>query len=132
MVMVKVVCGIIYRNDKIFICRRKSTKTLGGFWEFPGGKIENGENNEETLKRELIEELNMKVHIIKYFDTSKYDYNDFSIELIAYICKLKKWDNHLTDHDLYEWIEPTKILKLNLAPADIPLAKKIKDLKEIL
>jgi 8-oxo-dGTP diphosphatase len=48
--MIKVVCGIIYKNDKIFICRRKPSKSLGGFREFPGGKIEQGESDEDSQK----------------------------------------------------------------------------------
>ena len=123
--MIKVVCGIIYKNDKIFICRRKPNKSLGGFWEFPGGKIEDGESNIDSLKRELMEELQMEVDVIEYLDSSKYDYESFSIELIAYKCNLGNWNLQLTDHDLYEWVTPNEILNWKLAPADIPIAKKI-------
>lgn len=124
--MIKVVCGIIYQNDKVFICRRKREKSLGGFWEFPGGKIEDGEKHEESLKRELIEELEMEVRVIEYFDSSIYNYENFSIELIAYKCDLIEWNNYLSDHDLFEWVSPIEITKWKLAPADVPLAKKLK------
>ena len=123
--IIKVVCGIIFDQGKIFICRRRKGKSLEGFWEFPGGKIEKGENYEDTLKRELNEELKMEVENIKYFGTSMYNYNNFSIELIGYQCILKKWDNHLTDHDKFEWVQPKNILDFKLAPADIPLARKL-------
>ena len=125
--LIKVVCGIVYKNDKVFICRRKPSKHLGGFWEFPGGKIDKGESNEDSLKRELMEELQMEVDVIEYFDSSKYDYKNFSIELIAYNCNLRNWNVHLTDHDLYEWVTPDEILNWKFGPADIPLAKKIKN-----
>jgi 8-oxo-dGTP diphosphatase len=126
MVMIKVVCGIIYQNDKVFICRRKKEKSLGGFWEFPGGKIEGGEKHEESLKRELIEELKMDVEVIEYFDTSIHNYESFSIELIAYKCDLIRWNNYLSDHDLFDWVSPNEITKWKLAPADVPLAEKLK------
>jgi 8-oxo-dGTP diphosphatase len=71
----------------------------------------------------------MEVDVIEYFGSSKYDYESFSIELIAYNCNLKKWDLHLTDHDLYEWAIPYEILNWKLAPADIPIAQKIKNKK---
>lgn len=51
--LIKVVCGIIYQDNEIFICRRRPEKSLGGFWEFPGGKVEKGEECEISLLREL-------------------------------------------------------------------------------
>ncbi|MGJ1538181.1 NUDIX domain-containing protein [Sphingobacterium multivorum] len=53
--LITVVCGIIFKDDLVLICRRKAEKSLGGYWEFPGGKVEDGESNEESLLRELIE-----------------------------------------------------------------------------
>jgi len=127
--MIKVVCGIIYKDNEIFLCRRKPKKVLGGYWEFPGGKIEEEESFEDCLKRELVEELEMKVDIEKYFNTIKYDYENRSIELIAYICKLKEWKGVLNDHDKFEWVKACELLEKKLSPADIPLAKKIQELK---
>jgi len=125
--MIKVICGIIYKDDEIFICRRKSNKSLGGFWEFPGGKIEKGESHEDSLKRELMEELHMEVEVIEYYDSVKYDYGDFAIELIAYTCSFRNWNLSLTDHDLYEWVMPGETLNWKLSPADIPLVKRLVD-----
>ncbi|WP_298543638.1 (deoxy)nucleoside triphosphate pyrophosphohydrolase [uncultured Aquimarina sp.] len=127
--MIRVVCGIIYQDDKVFICRRKPSKSLGGYWEFPGGKIETGESNEDSLKRELLEELQMEVDVVEYFGSSQYDYENFSIDLIAYTCNLRNWNLCLTDHDQYDWVTPDEILKWKLAPADIPLAQSIKNKK---
>lgn len=121
----KVVCGIIYKDEKIFICRRKPEKSLGGYWEFPGGKVEAGENPEDALRRELHEELAMTVKVDRYFGTSRYDYPTFSIELIAYVCTLQ--DDHflLTDHDAFEWVAPADLLKWKLSPADVGLVEGI-------
>jgi 8-oxo-dGTP diphosphatase len=124
--MIKVVCGIIYKDGKILICRRKPNKSLGGYWEFPGGKVVNGESNEVSLKRELMEELQMEVDGIQYFFSAKHDYESFSIDLIAYTCNLKSWNLLLTDHDKYDWVTPGEILNWKLAPADVSLAQTFK------
>lgn len=123
--IVKVVCGIVFNDNKVFICRRKEGKSLSGFWEFPGGKIELGETNEESLKRELKEELCMEIDILNYVGSFVHEYENFTIELIGYKCILIAYNGKLTDHDLYEWVEPDKIQSFNLAPADIHIAKAI-------
>ncbi|WP_438423194.1 (deoxy)nucleoside triphosphate pyrophosphohydrolase [Aquimarina macrocephali] len=123
--MIKVVCGIIYNDNKVLICRRKPEKSLGGYWEFPGGKVEENENNEESLIRELKEELEMKVNIESFFKSSEHAYENFTIELIAYVCNFVSSSFKLTDHDRYEWIEPNDLLNWKLAPADIPIAEEL-------
>ena len=126
--MIKVVCGIIRRDQKVFICRRKAQKDLGGYWEFPGGKVEDKESYEKALKRELIEELGMHVEILDHFKTVIYKYPDFTIELIAYNCNFIDATFTMTDHDAFE---PVKLQELNnwkLAPADIPIANSLIEL----
>jgi len=112
-------------SNKVFVCRRKEGKSLGGFWEFPGGKIQDSETQQESLKRELIEELEMEISIDTFVGSSIHDYGTFKIELLGYRCKLIRYNGKLTDHDAYEWTTPENLLTFNLAPADIPLAKKI-------
>lgn len=122
--IVKVVCGIIFKDNKIFICRRKEGKALAGFWEFPGGKVELGETNEESLKRELKEELDMEVEINNCIGNFTHEYVKTTIELIGYECTLLSYQGKLTDHDAYEWVESERLLTYRLAPADIPIAKE--------
>lgn len=122
---IKVVCAIIYNANKVLLCRRKPDKSLGGYWEFPGGKVEVNESNEESLIRELKEELEMKVDIEKFFKSSTHEYENFTIDLIAYICRFVSSNFKLIDHDRYEWIEPNELLGWKLAPADIPIAKEL-------
>ncbi len=127
---IKVVCGIIFKEDKIFLCRRNANKSLAGYWEFPGGKIEPGEAEKDALSRELYEELGMKVNVLQYYKTVVHPYEKFTIELIAYICQFQEANYKLTDHDKYEWVYKEDLTKWNLAPADIPLAKAILDHQE--
>lgn len=119
--MIEVVCGIIFHEGEVFICRRKEGKHLAGFWEFPGGKIEQGESFEEALIRELHEELSMAVEIHRYLGFSDFQYDDKQIRLHAIECKLLSYHGKLIDHDSYTWLMPKDLKKAKLAPADIPL-----------
>lgn len=123
--LIKVVCGIIFNDGKVLICRRKPEKSLGGYWEFPGGKIEDGESDEVSLVRELIEELGMNVKVDHYFKTNIHAYEKFTIELVAYKCQFIDSNDKLIDHDVCEWINVKDLKKFNLAPADIPLALEL-------
>ena len=123
--IIRVVCGIIFDGKKVFVCRRNPGKSLGGLWEFPGGKLEENETHQESLVRELLEELDMKISIDDFVGSSFYDYGTFKIELLGYRCTLIKYNGKLTDHDRFEWISPKNLLSINLAPADVPLAEII-------
>ncbi|AQW99529.1 (deoxy)nucleoside triphosphate pyrophosphohydrolase [Elizabethkingia anophelis] len=122
---IRVVCGVIFNEGRILLCRRKPEKPLGGYWEFPGGKIEVGETEEESLYRELQEELGIRVEIERYFKSVVHDYDGFTIELIAYICRSGQSVCVLTDHDEYEWVDKSELLNWKLAPADIPIANEL-------
>lgn len=121
----KVVCGIIFKDNLVLICRRKPEKSLGGYWEFPGGKVEDGESYEESLLRELIEELNLKVEIKQHFFDTVHHYDKGSIELISFICETENIETKSTDHDQLEWVEVRDLLSWKLAPADIPIAEEL-------
>jgi 8-oxo-dGTP diphosphatase len=125
MAITKVVCGIIFKDDLVLICRRKPEKSLGGYWEFPGGKIEGSESYEESLERELTEELNLKVEIKQHFINTVHHYDKNSIELISFMCSTSGTVVESTDHDLIEWIKIEDLLDWKLAPADIPIAKEL-------
>ncbi|WP_312364256.1 (deoxy)nucleoside triphosphate pyrophosphohydrolase [Sphingobacterium sp.] len=121
----KVVCGIIFKDDLVLICRRKPEKSLGGYWEFPGGKVEDGESYEESLLRELTEELNLHVEIKRHFFDIVHHYDKGSIELISFICETSGTVVESTDHDLVEWVKVSDLLNWKLAPADIPIARAL-------
>jgi 8-oxo-dGTP diphosphatase len=116
---IKVVCGIIWKEGKIFIARRKSGKSLAGFWEFPGGKLEENEDPEPALIRELEEELGMKIRISEFFGSKVHHYETFSIELIAYSGEFISTSYHLTDHDEIAFVNPQDLTNYQIAPADL-------------
>ncbi|GGZ88254.1 (deoxy)nucleoside triphosphate pyrophosphohydrolase [Algibacter mikhailovii] len=121
--MINVVCGIIYKGDRIFIARRKAGKSMAGKWEFPGGKVERGESEEMALKRELLEELGMLVTVKNKLGSNVHAYKDFKINLVAYKCDFVNASFKLTDHDRFEWVTPKELLNYDLTAADIPLVE---------
>lgn len=104
------------------MARRRPEKHLGGYWEFPGGKIELNETHEESLIRELREELGMEVIVEKYFLSVHHDYENFSIELTSFLCQFISANFNMTDHDKFEWVLIKELKDRKLAPADKPIA----------
>src|SRR5687768_6282514 len=97
--MIDVVAGIIRKENKILIARRSSHKSLGGKWEFPGGKIEQGENPKDALERELFEEFNITTTTREYFCSVEHDYQTFQIRLISFFSDYVAGEFTLIDHD---------------------------------
>lgn len=120
-----VTAAIIKKDDKFLIARRSPNKHLAGFWEFPGGKIEDGETPENCLKRELQEELNIQVTIKGFFMENEHHYGDRIIVLKAYLCELLTGEITLKDHDQFAWIDLDEFNNYNFAPADIPFIKAL-------
>lgn len=118
MKIIKVVCGIIWKDGQVLIARRKPEKSLGGYWEFPGGKLEPNEDASSALVRELKEEMGMSVEKLVYFGSHVYNYETFSIELIGYQCSFVNASFQLTDHDEITFINPKQLLNYKMAPAD--------------
>lgn len=122
---VKVVCGIIWKEGQVLIARRKPEKSLGGYWEFPGGKLEENEDEESALVRELKEEMGMSLENIRFYDTNIHQYDNFKIELIAYNCDFVNATFQLTDHDDVQFVHPSQILGYKMAPADIYFVNRL-------
>ncbi len=119
--MIKVICGIIYNSEgQIFVARRKPGKSMASKWEFPGGKLEEKESEQECLQRELLEELDMSVEVKEKIGENEHHYPNISINLIAYRCEFISGSYELTDHDKYDWVEKEALKQFDLALADIP------------
>lgn len=122
---IKVVCGIIWKENKVFIARRKPGRSLAGFWEFPGGKLEENEEPEPALLRELEEELGMKINISEFFGSQVHQYETFSIELIAYTCEFISASYQLTDLDEIAFVGPRDLSAYKIAPADLFIVDRL-------
>jgi len=128
--MKKVTAAIIIKNSKVLIARRASDEKLAGGWEFPGGKIEDGETPEECLARELQEELCIDAKINQFVAESQYEYEHGAILLLAYAAEIVGGQMKLCVHDKIEWTDKDHLLLFGLLPADIPIARKV--VKELL
>ncbi|MBC1419656.1 (deoxy)nucleoside triphosphate pyrophosphohydrolase [Listeria fleischmannii] len=123
--IINVVAGAIIKEEKILCARRKKEKSLGGLWEFPGGKIEVNELPEEALKREIMEEMNLELEIGEKVCTSTYTYDFGEVHLTVFYCKIIKGNMKLNDHDKILWLDRSELNSLEWAPADIDAVNKI-------
>ncbi len=118
MAILNVVCGIIRQDGKIFIARRKPHLSQGGYWEFPGGKLEPGEDPIAALERELLEELDMTIAHPVYLGEHHHAYDSFSIHLTGYACEFVASTFKMTDHDAWAFVEPVELSAYPIAEAD--------------
>ncbi len=125
--MTTVTAAIIIQNRKVLICRRKKGLKNAGLWEFPGGKLEEGESLQKCLERELFEELGVKAKAGEILGESIYVYGHGTIRLIGIMTELDSQNFTLTDHDRTEWTDIDKLSDFRLAEADIPLAAKLQN-----
>lgn len=121
---IKVTCAIIEFENLVLTVQRSSSMSLPLKWEFPGGKIENDESEEECVLREIKEELNLEIAVLKRLNSSIFDYPNISIELIPFIAKQVNGQIILNEHAAFKYIEKEKLLNLDWAEADIPIVKE--------
>jgi 8-oxo-dGTP diphosphatase len=123
--VIEVVAAIIEREGRYLIARRSPGKHLEGFWEFPGGKIEDGETPEESLRREMREEFGVHADVGGYVGDNVHDYGSKIIRLLAYQVSVTGDLLQSTDHDRIEWVRLEEMRDYPLAEADIPLLECI-------
>lgn len=124
---VTVAAAIIVDNGKIFATQRGYGKFKDG-WEFPGGKIEQGETPQQAAKREVMEELDTEIEVGKLFDTVEYDYPDFHLTMYCFLCTVKSGDLVLKEHQAAKWLTKETLDSVAWLPADIDLIEKLKKL----
>jgi 8-oxo-dGTP diphosphatase len=124
---IEVVAAIIYFEDKILCVQRPKNKLsyISEKFEFPGGKIEQGETQKEALQRELLEELNIITEIKSHFITVVHQYPDFELTMHGFICEVKTKELQLNEHIASEWLSINELNKLDWAAADIPIVNKL-------
>jgi len=123
-------CALIDPDGRVLLAQRPAGKTLAGLWEFPGGKMEAGERPEDTLIRELREELGIEVKepCLAPFSFASHNYADFHLLMPLYICR--RWEGvpQALEHEAIKWVRPKDMAQLPLTPADIPLVPMLRDL----
>lgn len=119
--MITVVAAIIQKNDTYLIARRAPHKVHPGKWEFPGGKVDQGEAPEKALERELFEEFRILTKTGKHVISSEFDYGTFKIKLMAYEVQFLEGSFQLKDHDQIAWVSLKDIKHYDLSEADLAI-----------
>jgi len=119
-----VTCAIISLNDKILVVQRGKNMTLPFKWEFPGGKIEKGETEQECIIREIKEELNIEIQVTSRLSPSIYDYPGFRIRLIPFTANYVSGEIRLMEHNQFRFLKKDELKDLDWSEADFPILKE--------
>ena len=122
---IRVVAAIIIEKEKVFATQRGYGEFKDG-WEFPGGKIELGETPETAIVRDIKEELDTEIEVVKLLDTVEYDYPQFHLSMDCFICKIKSGDLVLKEHEAAKWLTKENLDSVDWLPADLSLVEKIR------
>ncbi|PKQ04892.1 MAG: 8-oxo-dGTP diphosphatase MutT [Alphaproteobacteria bacterium HGW-Alphaproteobacteria-11] len=125
-----VACALVDADGRVLIARRPEGKPLAGLWEFPGGKVEPGELPEDTLIRELREELGIDVTkaCLAPLTFASHAYEDFHLLMPLYVCR--RWEGRARpiEGQALEWVRPARLRDYPMPPADEPLVAALRDL----
>jgi 8-oxo-dGTP diphosphatase len=124
---VRVAAAVIERAGRVLIAKRRMGDKLGGKWEFPGGKVEEGETPEGALKRELFEELEIETETGNFLCLSCYDYSHLSVELLAYLVSHVSGEMIPHVHDELRWVRPEDLAEYDFPEANLPVIKAVLD-----
>ncbi len=125
-----VAAGLTFEQGKLLVTQRKKDSSHGLLWEFPGGKVKEGEDPREALRRELKEELDVEVEVGRLFDAVFYTYPEFPILLLVYRCRVEKGSlKPIGCHDL-RWVTRRELEALAMPPADDPIRKHLFSLEK--
>ena len=119
--------AIIVENKKILCVQRNKGKYdyISYKYEFPGGKLEEGENEEDALKREISEELNLQIDVAEKFLVVTHEYLDFDLTMHSYLCKANTEKLVLKEHIDAKWLHKNELIELDWAAADLPIVSKL-------
>ena len=125
--LTNVTAAIIRKNGRILIARRGPASFMSGKWEFPGGKVEEGESLEDCLKREILEELGIDILVGKPFHAVLYDYPEKgTVRLHSFLCSLSGGEPKAGhSHSNFMWVTASELKEYDFAPADISIVEKL-------
>ena len=123
-------CALIDADGRVLLAERPAGRPMAGLWEFPGGKVENGERPEETLIRELHEELGITIHeaCLAPLTFASHAYPDFHLLMPLYVCR--RWAGTVAAREgqRLAWVKPNRMREYPMPPADEPLVSHLAQL----
>ena len=122
---IRVTCAVIRRHGRILVARRGPAMKMPGKWEFPGGKVEAGESEEETIYREIQEELSLTIQVTDRWPAVFHDYGSFRIELIPFLAEALSGEAVPSEHDQICWLSAAELTDLDWAEADLPVMRQL-------
>ena len=122
---IEVAAAIIWHQGRILISQRDASSHLSGYWEFPGGKREEGESFEDCLIREVHEELDVKIRVQKLLDTISYEYPEKRVTLKFFYCDFLEGEPRALGCLQYKWVSPEQLSCYQFPPADGPVVRRI-------
>jgi A/G-specific adenine glycosylase len=122
-----VAAAIIQRNGKVLIAQRPANGLLGGMWEFPGGKVEPGEDLQSALQREIREELNTSITVEEHFGEFRHAYTHYKVTLHAFFCRLasESGEPYPVEADGLVWAKPDALENYPMGKIDRQIARKL-------
>ena len=123
---IHVVAAIIRNADGRIFCTQRGYGEWKGWWEFPGGKVEDGETPQEALRREIREELASEIEVGELLTTVEYDYPKFHLSMQCYFCTLVSGKLTLLEHEAARWLSPNELYSVQWLPADEEVIKLIR------
>jgi 8-oxo-dGTP diphosphatase len=123
--MIDVTAAIWVENGRVLIARRRPGVSQAGLWEFPGGKVRPAETPEQCLRREIQEELGVRIAVEDFFGESTHAYEAGTIRLLAYRVSAESGEIALNDHAELAWVAMADLGGYRFCPADVPLVKKL-------
>jgi 8-oxo-dGTP diphosphatase len=122
--MINVTCAIIIIDNKILVTQRSEKMKLPLKWEFPGGKLEKDEGETDCIIREIREEINIEIEVLKKLSNSIFDYGTFKINLIPFIVNYISGEILLLEHKEYKLLDKSELYNLDWAEADLPIVEE--------
>ncbi|MBQ6754009.1 MAG: 8-oxo-dGTP diphosphatase MutT [Bacteroidales bacterium] len=126
MKQIEVVAAIIQDSEGRIFATQRGYGEWKDWWEFPGGKMEEGETPEEALVREIREELSTEISVYEFLYTVEYDYPKFHLTMHCYLCSLLTEALHLNEHEAAKWLTKYELDSVKWLPADLEVVERIK------